>query len=326
LSNARSSGALIGDGRGDAIADGPACAAYDGATVIPLRDDAALKPPYRVGGFDAAGAVIPQMRHLFGDGKAAADPLPESPAAEIAGHCVYGGLLTPHFGHFLLDSLARLWMVRRTPGLPIVWHRHKAAVAWQGELLGLLGLGQRRCIEVDRPLRFERLSVPAPGFVIRHRFTAAQAEALACLDPGGARQGERVWLSRSGLRRGPKRVAGEAEVEAILAARGWRIFAPERHGIAEQVAALAGADVLAGIEGSAFHTLVLVRRFAGRVVMVPRRAEGVQVNRNHHLICARRGIPLAFVGGLLRADARADGRPGLAFADPGAAAAALLAA
>src|SRR5690554_364906 len=39
---------------------------------------------------------------------------------------IYGGVLFEHFGHFLLESLARVWaFTELNPDLPILWHTHK---------------------------------------------------------------------------------------------------------------------------------------------------------------------------------------------------------
>ena len=58
--------------------------------------------------------------------------------------------------------------------------------------------------------------------------------------------------------------------EERLAAAGWTVVHPERMSVAEQVQVLASAVHVAGIEGSAFHTLLLLRGFSGTVDVLTR--------------------------------------------------------
>lgn len=298
------------------------------ALLVPLRIDRAQGIPFRFGGFDAEGAVLTEMRlHRFD--RVSHDPVPPDAVEEtLTAPCVYGGVGQAHFGHFLLEGLARLWATRRLPDLPILWHGLPSE-PWQRELSLRVGLDPARFIAIDRPLRVRSLLLPEPGFVIGRSFDRRQAEALA-VHPAAAvveeAAGARLWLSRGGLRPARKRIEGEAAVEAILSAAGWRIFRPEAHAITEQIAALAGARVVAGVDGSAFHALALLRRFAGQVVMVPRRANGRQVSANHRLICDAHGIALSTTPGLLGC-AEAEPRGHLyRFLDPEKAAEAVIAA
>lgn len=44
---------------------------------------------------------------------------PDHAAEVLEATAVYGGILLPHFGHFLLETLARYWFLRHVPDLPI---------------------------------------------------------------------------------------------------------------------------------------------------------------------------------------------------------------
>ena len=77
------------------------------------------------------GAPVP--RELF----------PEVQDAE-APEAIYAGPLYFHFGHFLLESLARVWFARQHPEVPLVWagqHNWQEPVlkSWQREILDILG-------------------------------------------------------------------------------------------------------------------------------------------------------------------------------------------
>ena len=69
---------------------------------------------------------------------------PAPPTERVPEDVDFAGYLFPHFGHFLLESLSRLWITRQYPELPVVWCRRQTAGsaaynAWQEEVLDLLG-------------------------------------------------------------------------------------------------------------------------------------------------------------------------------------------
>ena len=65
-------------------------------------------------------------------------------------------------------------------------------------------------------------------------------------------------------------MAQETEIETRLEQAGWTVVHAETLPLREQVELLASASHIAGIEGSAFHTLLFVRGYRGTVDVVTR--------------------------------------------------------
>ena len=146
----------------------------------------------------------------------------------IAEPSIYGGLLFNHFGHFLLETLARAWYIEHHPD-DVYFFKTDASqpdnvnelFAWQQELLaGLVGDINRIKIIHSKTV-FEKLIVPKPGFVIRKYCRRDHAEALQVVggkilerDKTEFVRHEKVWLSRSAL--GYALVYGEMEFEEAL--------------------------------------------------------------------------------------------------------------
>lgn len=169
---------------------------------------------------------------------------------------LYGGCFFDHYGHFLLESLARAWAVEETGPLPFAWLSGGPPNAWQSDILERLGLTMPHRFPM-RPTLFRRLAVPQAGFRIETDFHPRHASFLAKEpSPSRDRSGPRLWLSRGGM--GKRGSPGEPELEKELDRRGWRIVRPEDHSPAEQMRLMAEAQVAAGLEGSAFHTAVLL--------------------------------------------------------------------
>lgn len=260
------------------------------ATLVPLvRETSPGAPlPFRIGAFGPDGEPIPAAMHLRGGYAANPPPFAE---AEMSwdGDFVYGGQLWDHFGHFLLEGLSRAWAFSRLPG-PILWQRvapHATLLDWQNEILDRMGLGAREHRVVDRPARVARLAVPEQGLVTRRYLHAWQEATLAVHPYQRPRAGHRVWLSRSGLPAKLARIEGETEVEAALRADRWTILHPQTLSVADQLAALEAAEVIAGFEGSAFHGLLLGRDVRAHIVIFGR---GAAVNPNYQVIAAAKGL------------------------------------
>ncbi len=200
---------------------------------------------------------------------------------------VYAGFLFAHYGHFLLESMGRLWFDALSKDTPIVWVAGTADVftAWMTEMLDMLGhSGERVVVEGNGgPLEVQELLVPDQGFEVHRYMHPWLHSRLSRFDAVPDPERPRVWLSRSAI----GDLAGveeEPEIEERLQREGWAVVHPEQLRPSEQVALLAGASHVAGIEGSAFHTLVLTRGFRGTVDIFTR-----QANPNFELLAAAAG-------------------------------------
>lgn len=209
---------------------------------------------------------------------------------------IYGGMLVDHFGHFLTESLARLWYAAVAPDLPILLTLPQRLTTprlepWQAEVFDLLGLGGR-VIPLTTLVGVTRAHVPDPGYEIQFTFAEEQARFLARV-PWRPEGGRKLWLSRAGLG-GPNRAA-QAAIDAALRRDGWQVVHPETLSLRAQLALYAGAGRLASEEGSALHAVMFLSGCEGmRLDMLVRdpRQGPAQVNANQSTICARRGIDL----------------------------------
>ena len=206
------------------------------------------------------GAPVP--RDLF-------PAVTDSPVPEA----IYLGPLYFHFGHFLLESLARTWYAHRHPEVPIVWagaHTWQSIQLkpWQQEILDILEIGNPVQIAAD-PLRFEHLRVPDIGYRYDDRFHPEHASFLGRYQGPVQIPRHRLWLSRS--KAGDVRDLNAAPTERRLGAAGWTIAYPETLTIRQQLDLLARAEIVAGEEGSAFHSLILLQDVTAKRFRIFRR-------------------------------------------------------
>jgi capsular polysaccharide biosynthesis protein len=211
----------------------------------------------------------------------------------------FAGAAWSHFGHFVLEGLARWWLLERLPGsvqaeLRFVFYNDRPLAPWQLEFLDALGVTAERVVHLAEPQRFERMIVPSLAYNL-HRWAASVQDTMwerigRAFDRGDGPA--RVYLSRS--RHAPNRtLLEEAEIERRFQARGFTVLHPQELSIADQVAAIRHARLVAGSAGSAGSAMYLsafTRRGARKLVISPRNL----TFRDDQIIAHLRGGQLAY--------------------------------
>jgi len=202
---------------------------------------------------DGQPAPPEAVRQALGEGEGRAD--------RLEGDCLFGGYLFRHYGHFLIETLSRLYAIRQCADVPIVFSStHRDIMPWQRDVFKLLGL-RNPILKLTRPAIADRLMLAAPGFALPDNVTPEQIEALGTL-PAPPLTDKKIWLSRSSYVGGG--LLNERELEAHARALGWEIVHPQFLPIREQAALIASASRVAGLDGSAFHTALLAQEIRGR--------------------------------------------------------------
>jgi hypothetical protein len=235
----------------------------NGSTVLPLEKITNSKS-LRAGVRDADGLPVDAsllFRNRRGIEKQVIFPGGVGADQErVAGSALYMGPLFSHFGHFLLESLARIWLVRELPDIPLAWSidaavQKPAYHAWQADILDLLGV-QNRPLFISRATTFEKVYVPEPGYRIQNFFHPQHRDFLAVV-PHRPEPGRFTWLSRAKLSGRGNRLA--SLLDERFAAAGWQVIHPETIPISEQLVHLAASERIAGEQGSAFHLLMFLK-------------------------------------------------------------------
>lgn len=278
---------------------------YRQACCVPVVRIPGAKISFQFGAYNASGEPIHSValqRHYGRSSRAR--PMPAR--RHETGEFIYGGLLRRHYGHFLLESLARVEAIRRRPGMRVVWHNEApdGLCEWQQAIFSLLGIDTSGFVYVSEPTTFERLLIPEAGYIVQDWFHPSLVRALACHAFSNEADGPRLWLSRSRLDDRKSCVEGERALEERLAATGWRVLHPQDLTVAGQLAELSRASAIAGFAGSAFHTLVLGENVRAQVLILPRE---VEVNRNYLTIARAKGLRQVVLPVDLRAQRGKDG-------------------
>ena len=198
----------------------------------------------------------------------------EGRAVRLKNSYLFGGYLFRHYGHFLIETLSRLYALKQCAHVPIMFSStHQEIVPWQWDVFKLLGL-RNPILMLTRPAVADQLMLAAPGFALPDSVTPEQIEALGAL-PAPPLTDKKIWLSRSSNLGGG--LLNERELESRLQAMGWEIVHPQFLSIRKQVALIASSARVAGLDGSAFHTALLAREIRGRLTIFCLRSAGAHV-------------------------------------------------
>jgi capsular polysaccharide biosynthesis protein len=205
----------------------------------------------------------------------------QRPAPKLHGRWLWGGLLFSHFGHFLAESLCRLWAVdqvrRSFDGIIFIGKSkqpNNGLLPFQQKILDLLQIDLPIRL-VTEPTRVDRLVVPGQGLGIGE-IAQGTPETRAMIARRFARDipaegSKRIFIARTGLGERGSMLLGETMLEAGLIEAGYDVLHPQDHSLEHQIARMKAADDIIITDGSAAHLLALVANPSQRIAYVLRR-------------------------------------------------------
>lgn len=257
------------------------------------RHDGVVLAPYTVrrdifyGGFTGPDFPFGRIRR-DGDPIDVPQAVDEADVTEfLPGRSLYAGFLYDHFGHVTTESIHRLWAF--DPSL----HDHVVFVAmcfdrrpemltsvripgYLRDILGLFGVPVERCTIVRRPTRIAELDIPEPGSRLKvgaadwYRDILREVSKPILAAEESAPTPRRLFLGRHHiLWKGT--LLGERYFADVLAEFGFESLRPETRSIADQCRAMARAEMVVFVEGSAIYSTELLAEMPGRFAMIPRR-------------------------------------------------------
>lgn len=211
---------------------------------------------------------------------------PDSPESvgELSGKVLYGGFLRSQWGHFLMNSTARLWpMFGRKPMEfdKILFFSDKPGVALSGnylEFMKLAGIADR-IVVVDHPVRVGHLTVATPALMHYHSYSSRMYDIFrtvrdAALRTAGTRPSvspRKIFLTRSQLKGASRYEINLELVDRFFAAGGYEVVAPEKLKLTELIVMMSECSDIAAVSGSLAHNFLLAPHQA-RFVTIERTA------------------------------------------------------
>jgi len=195
--------------------------------------------------------------------------------------CIYGGILFGnHYGHFLTETMSRLWplidpeFVRQWADTPIVFrmagdkqYALDEVAEFAKNVFDALGI-RHKIIVLDHQTMVDTLVIPHASIVNNYKVHKVYTELMQLVGSrlleleGNARawSDEKIYLSRSNLSAECRHLGNERRLELMLIERGYTVVHPQEISFIDQVKMFHQASEVIGPVGSAFHTLPLAGR------------------------------------------------------------------
>ncbi|GBR45988.1 glycosyltransferase 61 family protein [Neokomagataea thailandica] len=209
------------------------------------------------GVFDASGHLVEASLQPRSDEHNAIAPIqpPErrTPQRTIE-KAIFGGVAFDHFGHFLLESTARLWALSEYKDYSWIFLTtgQEKLPDYQVGFLEILGLNKEKIIVVGDLISVNELFIPHTSFTYHHYASSAYRDTFRRAQiPDSGRAQRRIFISRKNMK--IAMTIGESDLENVLSDDGWEIVYPELLSPLEQVQIFHEDNIILGLQGSAMH-------------------------------------------------------------------------
>lgn len=246
--------------------DALTCCDLTDATVLPLRKDADTVPQFGIGGVICDGKYIPES----GIEGRVGGCYKYSDEAYCDQKVVYCGALIRQWGHFLVESVSRLWyFLRNDPTVErYVFISNHSHFSSKEEITGnyraffeLLGVWDK--VEVITvPTRFRVVLIPELGYSRKYYYsneykalfeTVAENAVKQCRD---LHKEEKVFLSRSHFPKASSNEFGLDMLDNYFEKNGFKLLYPEGLPLHEMIWYLRHAHVCAAESGTVPHNFL----------------------------------------------------------------------
>ena len=220
----------------------------------------------------------------------------------IEGKCVYGGLIDNAFGHFIGETLSRLWIICGTieikDDVTFIFHKKTEEIDLDYlekskyiEYFYMLGIKREQIKIITKPCICKSLLVPEQGIKYRNACSLEMAKLWdrikiaankdQVIDEFSKNKYKKIYFSRSSIVNpvGNRALLNEKELEKFLENKGFNIVHPhELKSEKEKIMMLSKAEVLIGLSGSGLHNAVFMNDNASVIQIVnPVKSNGFEV-------------------------------------------------
>ena len=180
----------------------------------------------------------------------------DTPIEYVDEEVLYGGFIIPHYGHFLTQSVLRLWAYFKNDyqGNKIAFSAGPGDIPqYAKDFFALVGIAKENIIFVRKPTRFKKVLIPEkavmPDWGYYSKEFLVPFHKIRDNENIAAGTAERIYMSRCKFG-GKARCFGEEAIEEVFRKNGFKIVYPEMLTLEEQVSLMKGAKHLAALNGT----------------------------------------------------------------------------
>ena len=185
---------------------------------------------------------------------------------------IFLGYYFNHFGHSLIESLTRVWYCIDNINhdydyvfIPIGGYVSDEMFNPFMEQLELFGFNKNQIKFINKITQYKEIVIPEQSWGLDAKYHQKQIDVFNKIALN-VKMGKfkKVYFSRTKLTL--NNLFGEEIFEEIFKNNGYEIIYPETLNIKEQISIIKGAEIIAGVNGSALHTLVYAKESTKAII------------------------------------------------------------
>ncbi|MBR1729793.1 MAG: glycosyltransferase family 61 protein [Selenomonadaceae bacterium] len=178
---------------------------------------------------------------------------------------IFGGALISLFGHFILESLGRMWYILKNPGdkRKIIFLLVKEEQEWFYQFFKLLDIDINRIEILKKPTHYRKIIIPDESIHSWYDYTEEYLVPYNYIrDKIKVSDIKKLYLTRSKVHlkgreidrlNGNTYLCNEEYFEQFYKGKGYKVISPEKFPVEEQISMVAGADEVVSTLGSLSH-------------------------------------------------------------------------
>ncbi len=233
-------------------------------SVVNIKKSLVIPPYYREKRVPDCGVFDENKKFVISSSQHYENVNIPCPKAEKHERCkvIFGGTLHDHYGHFLIQSTARLWYWLLHKEMKICFCPTSDNIpVFAKDFFKLLGVPEEKILFISNPTSFDEVIVPELSFMsnpigpkdsfFTDNFILPFQEIIKNITPSSY---EKVFLS---LKFWPSaKSLGEDDLEEVFNKNGFHSVEMEKLSLEEQISIIKGAKILAGINGTVMHNVL----------------------------------------------------------------------
>ena len=171
---------------------------------------------------------------------------------------IFLGALHKHYGHFILESLSRLWVCFKIKKSDYKF----VYISGDGndrftEFFDIFGIKKNNIQKIIKPTQFRSIIIPEPSMRLYDYYHLDYKKIIDKIKENvKASNIEKVYFSKSGIKN--NRAFNEKSIESVFARNGFKIFHPEKLSIYEMISILKGCKVFASTSATNNHNAIFM--------------------------------------------------------------------
>lgn len=251
---------------------------YQNATITPCIQPFYGKHDFIHGVYDTNMELIEESNLCYSSIK------PEKVSHLINKDVIYGGIFFNHFGHFILESLGTLWYIKKCKYKDVVWTLSNSNIiqSWQYEIFDFLKIKNHFLFNIV-PTKYKSVDIAFPSTILPLEYYSQDfIDSVSFFQPLSKKRGRKIYLSRTQLPATAGGIANELDLEKLLIRYGFEIFHPQNHSLRIQLETMSSAEVVFGIESSAFHSIVFLKECKTKFIALSRKMHNAYYKIAHY--------------------------------------------